>query len=341
MQTISKEESYTLSLIRVCAFICILTCHVCGAIPQVVSLEKVFDVGNSIFFLLSGYLIGIKGISVPGTWIKKKLSRILPQYYIMAAVLCLLFPQKLTVRSILASALNLQGFAQFYLPYSPHLWFISVMMIFYFLAPFFEKLVNQKQNCQTFIVLEICLLVFSFVNCLLWRNYALLDLSNYSIYFCLFLLGMRLGKYWDRRIKRNFYAVLTSIMVLLNAIRLVLIVYTNQGCTELMENLYIHFYASVSQAVFAFWISTTLYLLCMRFFKTLYQLHCAVAFLDKISYEIYLVHKPLLYGSWCLVAITPWLPLNLIIFAVVSVFLALILNKMSNKLKILAVLNNI
>ena len=91
MQKIDSEESNILSVVRVIAFVFILLCHFTSSIESIGFLGQIFNVGNSIFFLLSGYLFGTKDINHPGLWLKRRMVKILIPYYLWLMVLAILF----------------------------------------------------------------------------------------------------------------------------------------------------------------------------------------------------------------------------------------------------------
>ena len=57
-----------------------------------------------------------------------------------------------------------------------------------------------------------------------------------------------------------------------------------------------------------------------------------VTWLDRYSYQIYLLHHPFIIGPLSLIAITPWLACNISIILSLTIFLSLVLTIISNRI---------
>ena len=75
-----KKRSIELDAIRVLAMLLIILCHI--FLEQGIMWGEYFNVGVIVFLFLSGYSFGKEYKQDWCSWHKKRLLRILPEYYI-------------------------------------------------------------------------------------------------------------------------------------------------------------------------------------------------------------------------------------------------------------------
>lgn len=135
------KKTPVFDLIRVIALGSIMTCHFCSVYGNVFA-EAAHDIlavlGNSLFFVLSGFLLGRKwkaeGSPVYGIgFVFRRVKRLYPPFVVFVTIyVCMLFCKGITVPTwrVLMNMGMLSWFAK--LPGAGHLWFVTGMMILYF-----------------------------------------------------------------------------------------------------------------------------------------------------------------------------------------------------------------
>lgn len=136
-----KCRNSGLDLARVLALVCIMTCLFCSVYGNPLA-EAVHDVlavlGNSLFFVLSGLLLGRKWMADGCTsygvgFVIRRVKRLYPPFAVFVAIyVSVLFYKgvEIPVWRIVMNMGMLSWFAK--LPGAGHLWFVTGMMILYF-----------------------------------------------------------------------------------------------------------------------------------------------------------------------------------------------------------------
>ena len=190
--------------------------------------------------------------------------------------------------------------------------------------------ISKKYVNISFVMFAV---VISILVCYYSEKYSTLNISTYLMAVVTFFIGLWFGQDWDRKITKQRYKFLTVSMLILNVLRLLLIYATGHGYGgDLLERLYTHFYVGISQCVFALWIITTIYVILRKKAVNPAAMRC-VKWLDSISFEVYLVHNVLLYGSWSFVTLTPFIPANALLFFGASIVMAMVLHMLSGACK--------
>lgn len=91
------QEHYDVGIgwVRFIALCSIILCHFLQYYQ--IELAWWFNVGVQVFFVISGYLYGKKEVKDPVTFIKRRVMRLLPQYWIvvlLASILTIVLPIK-------------------------------------------------------------------------------------------------------------------------------------------------------------------------------------------------------------------------------------------------------
>jgi peptidoglycan/LPS O-acetylase OafA/YrhL len=126
--------------LRVASMLLILLCHYCAAcdVPAVTMPSQIFNIGVQLFFILSGFLVGYKGISRPYTkWYLKRVKRIFVPYWLFLAALVGVHVAKgldIFTTDWLLLVLGCQGSVVGVLG-AEQTWFISVLLLCYLLSP--------------------------------------------------------------------------------------------------------------------------------------------------------------------------------------------------------------
>lgn len=341
MKMVSKKltyrESYAISVTRIIATLMIIVCHLLqSASSSLLSdLVQVFNVGVTVFFFISGFLNGQKKIESRTRWILKKTCRIFIPYYIyFLFIIILLFvynPYLLNFKSVLFYILNLQGIVHVYLPFSSHLWFISVIFIFYMITPIISTLIRKIEKIKNLIyIISIIGIIQLLLVFIVPKAYnPILMSSNYITYFILYAFGIYLGIYWNREFKLSSYAIVTIIQVGLNIGRLILKYITDANTNLYIQKLYDNVVVPYAHSFFGFWIFITLFFITQRIYNFLYLLKKPILFLEKISFEIYITHYIFSIGSFAVIKLTKITLLNIFLVFFLTITSSYLLNIIS------------
>lgn len=140
MERITENCSQSISYLRVCAVIMIVTCHILQAYNN--QWAWVINVGVQIFFFLSGFLYGHKMVGNVKTWYTKRFTRIYIPYvvYLFFALPFYYYfhEDSITLKNVVCYAVNLQGVGGT-ISGLGHLWFLSIIMVCYAITPPLRK----------------------------------------------------------------------------------------------------------------------------------------------------------------------------------------------------------
>lgn len=236
------KKEINIQLLRITSMFMILACHFFNELGNTFgnSLAQFFNVGVFIFIIISGYLFGKKNIDNVKEWYIKRGVRIFIPLWIWTIVVNIIYAimgmqDKISIKYIVITILNLQGFFGTTLGLS-HLWFLSVIMICYFITPILQKFRNQnfKKIFLILLGLMICSVAISFANkqigrylfiCLVYvfaYYYSSLKLNIISVkniyVYALIILAIILRiigkKYLDNTIiYTNFIVLLTHTLI--------------------------------------------------------------------------------------------------------------------------------
>lgn len=148
------KRNLGIDFLRTLACLLILNFHFELLFPENIKILSVGgDIGNNLFFMLSGYLLynSIKNTDINNffSFYKKRLSKLLPTTIAFLIV------------SILIGDIEFYSFKSFitWFIYPAHFWFITYLLYFYILIFFQMKLLNKKANLIICIVLLIIHLI--------------------------------------------------------------------------------------------------------------------------------------------------------------------------------------
>lgn len=276
---LTKQESVFVSISRVLAMLMIVACHILQAYDN--NWAYVFNDGVQMFFLLSGFLYGRKDDIKYRNFLLSRLKKVYFPYliYFAITVLCLTLFSKVQIswNQIVVYVLNLQGFVGKPIEGLNHLWFLSVLMLCYVLTPVIKKLLRKK-----FWVTVLGLLIIAIVEyLLLQKKYALFT------WVALYVLGIIIG---EKEIKYAKWVGLLSVCAT------VLIFSALSGIDALNQSAYSHIsvwlHVSLSLSIL-----TIFYFVLTKLLTDQCKVPRIFGWLDKYSYEIYLVYHLFILGS--------------------------------------------
>lgn len=300
---ITNQQSIAISVIRVLAMLLIIACHIAQAYEYQTAF--LLNVGVQIFFLTSGFLYGKIEIARPIEFYRKRLTRIyIPYAFVVATVLIiqsLLGMWQFNFRDVAIYALNLQGFVSTSVAGLNHLWFLSVLMICYLLVPWLQRLLNNKPWLLVGGVIAASLLEFLLIQ----------KMYSTCAWIVLFTSGMVYGKYESS--KASLFVIAGSAVLLAGMSPFFRLDY-------LTDPNWAH-YCVWFHCVLAVFIFAAIYYLLPKVISVQAELPILKQ-ADKISYEVYLVHHPLILGPLALLTITSFTGLNIAIVLLTTVALA-------------------
>ena len=301
---ISHSESVAISFIRVLAMCLIIACHFTQAYGY--NIAFLLNVGVQLFFLTSGFLYG--KIEITNTWefYKKRFTKIyIPYVFFVSIVLLvqgLLGTWQFNVRDVAVYALNLQGFISTSVAGLNHLWFLSVLMVCYAITPLLQRLFKSYPWwLVVMIVLTASIIEFAFIQ----------KMYSTCAWILLYVAGMAYGKY--AKAKVSLSVIIGSVIVLAGMLPFFTI-------DRLVDADWAHYSVWIHCALAAF-IFAAMYYALPKIIPDTAKLP-VLKQIDAISYEVYLVHHPLIMGPLALLTITPYTGLNIAIILLTTVTLA-------------------
>lgn len=306
---------------RVAATVSIFLCHIFAksSIPLLQMSTQFFNIGVSMFIVLSGYLYGMNNIKKPVyKWYFKRWIRICVPEYIFVFILFvvhLALSDRIAPLNWIIQILNLQGF-EIYVNGAEHLWYLTVILFCYLITPLLDKLFKtEKPSSGVIFSVLLFVSVFSVVCAYIIHRHT----AIYIVYILLYITAFLLGRYCESFVrKRN--AFLCMACALAFAVIRLAGKYFIDGST-----LYDVFVVGFTQGGIALCL---LFVVCslkkLKAFK-------ALVWFDKISYEFYLVHYMFLIGPLYLFNLTPVNVVNWLIIAAISLVLAWILSLIDNR----------
>ena len=298
-EVFTRSESMALSMIRVFAMTLIVSCHIAQCFD--LQIAYLLNIGVQIFFFMSGFLYGRLDIpKSPFDFYKKRFVKVLLPYYIFLVVIIAIYLvfqlYQFNAKQILFYLLNLQWFST---PIEGlnHLWFLTVLMVGYLLTPWVIKFHKKYPLFFIAAFLVCCVIEFMLVR----------KFYSFCAWVVLYFSGMLFGLYYSKRI--------SNLVLLMSAIVLaVLLVLFKPDWLTQFEFRY-----------HTIWLHWVLGLFLFVFFFRVLPLvinpnkkHPFIKHLDSISYEVYLIHHPLILGPLSMMFLTPyvWLNILLLLFAV-------------------------
>lgn len=324
MERLSKK-SYAISFIRVVSMFMIIFCHALNENLKLAFLGQVFNVGVFIFLFLSGYLFGKKEIDNTVNWIFKRVIRIfIPMYVFMTflfIIRILFLGYGLELRNYFIYLFNIQGILGG-VQGAAHLWFLNVIMICYLLTPLLNIVKGRVFNFNNTQrkVLAGGLIIFQIV-----LSYSAASIiGRYTFYIILYIFAYYYSFLENEDVSTYKLIFLTIIMMLGVLIRI-------SGQRFLDETIiYTNVIVMYSHAILGVWLFFILSKINIIFLK----INRIVLYLDKLSFDLYIVHYMFFVGPFRVMNLTKLFILNFIIALFLSFISSIILNYICKKIYI-------
>lgn len=318
---VQKDQSIT--LVRVVAMLSIIICHIFSVFSPLAFLSQIFNVGVFTFLFLSGFLFGKKSIDSVINWLVKRAMRILIPMYIFMLFLFvfrLILLRQTEPLSYIVYFLNIQGFVGGTIGGvigGDHLWFLTAVMLCYFITPLLDRLKPRVINFSK-VTLLLCLSMLVVMQ--IMTSYFLSNLAGvYFGYAIVYVFAYFFGCLWNGNISRKGLIMYTAVTMLSLLLR-VAIRYVAHGTF-----LYANFLVIYTHAVFGIWIFV---FIC--YFKKIASnsiINKITNHLEHFAFEIYIVHYMFIVGSLQVIRLTPYTILNIVLVLVLSYISGVILHK--------------
>lgn len=311
---------------RTMSVIMIVSCHIFQYYGNF--LAWYFNVGVEIFLIISGTLYGQKTIEKPVEWVKKQWLKLLVPYWIYAVIAICVYklqaPEYITAEGILGLFLTVSRF-----PGLGHLWYINYILFLYLLTPylqnFYEEYFQKLSDKKMFLGLVIFTVLLGMLQ--YYGNFKY-EVNRIVCYYSAYFVSRRYLKNKENT-KSNLQkiAIITIILsVLLTILR-----------------IYIQFFGSITIPK---WDTVVLYIhslmgfglfICFYYIGSKIDIanSTVINFINKYSYEIYLVHHLYILGpeNINLMKLVPDMAGTCILLIIVIVVSAVLFSKVVQILK--------
>ena len=290
-------------MVRVFAMTLIISCHIAQCYN--LQIAYILNVGVQIFFFMSGFLYG-KQEQLPSIkeFYLKRFVRVYIPYFVLLAIVLVVYAifnlTTISLKQVLFYLLSLQWFVA---PIEGlnHLWFLTVLMFGYLLTPWVKRVMDKAPIVCALLFVCCCVAEFVFLK----KFYSI------SAWLALYLLGLFYGKYHSKTV--SIIALVASSIALI-----VLCLFFEPSKLTSFEGrhymIWLHWTLGVFLFVLLYYVLPLLVGENKRF--------DGIKHLDKISYEVYLIHHPLILGPLSLMFVTKITGLNIALMLVVVYLLA-------------------
>lgn len=263
------------------------------------------DLGVTIFFILSGYSIYKVLANHKGTYLeylKKRLAKLSPHYYISLAVALLLTPaavylSKDHIFNIVSHIFYFHNlFISFHGAISGVCWTLGVIFQFYIIAPLLNKILNKYPKITLTASIIITILCKGILYYIILPSNDSLNAIYYFIYgrqlitaLDAFMIGMFISKYESKNKCNNFIKYVELILLFAMIVLLLLYGYNYNGLSNVL------IYSQSLKGVFFFSLLSILIGLFIYVFSSLkikmnIVINQMVLSISKHEYAIYIWH---------------------------------------------------
>ncbi|MCM1309765.1 MAG: acyltransferase [Bacteroides sp.] len=297
----TKTESDALNLLRWGSTIAIVVCHLQQAVDN--PWAWLFNVGVQVFFFLSGFLYGGRRIGSPLKFYCRRFTKLYLPYALWVSVaitlLCTIGGLSPEPSRIVRQYMMLGN-----LPGLNHLWFMMVIFVCYSLLPAIDRLCTWRL-WASLVGLAIAL-----------GGLAMVVGPSLAIWVALYYLGYFCGRY-PRIIPIALTVGIIGAVVIAATFGLDMALFRR---TDVWGNVF--------HSCLGVIISLGVFLSVRRI-----EMHPKFSHLLTIGggYEVYLVHHLFILGPLSLMALSPWLSLNILIIIAITLAAAFLLHKIFNR----------
>ena len=302
--------------LRAAATMMILLCHFCAQKEGFLfnAASQVLNIGVPLFFILSGFLFGRKGVHIPyRKWFFRRLQRLWIPYWLFLAVLAIIYLAKnlnvLTVDWLLllfglqGSVVGVWGAEQ--------TWFISALLICYGLTPGIAKVAERVERKHVPYVLIILSTLPALL--LLMKPAAIGTLlAPIFLYAAAYFIGSGIVTV---KINGLGACIASTIVFLSFALRFVLRLYFDGTV----------FYSGIVATYTHYAAALAIFYLFAWFFAERKPARI-VSFFGEISFEVYLYHNMFTGGPVSVFGATKFWSVNCILAFSITLIIATVMH---------------
>jgi peptidoglycan/LPS O-acetylase OafA/YrhL len=261
-----------------------------------------FNVGVQIFFCISGYLYGQKRSVSVLVFYKKRFNKILKPYWIavliFGAVEVVFFRSEFSLKHFIEALVcrtTISG--------GEHLWFIPVILMCYVITPLLNAIRDDTGKNRIWFIVGTVVITTVFFG--LFASY-----FNPAWMSC-YVLGYWIGT------NKNEHFISENVLIVIFGILAIPLNFLQAYFSYLLKPGF------VSSGIYSYWCNYNHVWLGIFIFLVLMKETSKISWdgksikkldlADKYSYETYLVHQFFILGPMSLMAVTRWLPVNIII----------------------------
>lgn len=308
---VNKEHFYSISLLRMLAMLSIVACHILQYYGNF--LAWWFNVGVNIFFIISGYLYGLRKYKFTnakecfcftGKFYRKEFIKLLVPYYLMLfAVIPFYFLLK---ANSLAQLANLIVFQKSEVTGFGHIWFFHYILVCYFFIPFWYFIPEKKCKTGILAVLFIAILPFC---------------EGSLVWYASYLFGMLVARLNENSKIQNCLGILSVLLGIVLSIFCI-----RYEVDRVHWNLALNI-----QKLF---IGGGLTMLCLFILRknNLPHLKKTLLLSDKYSYEVFLTHQLFIFGAFSVMNIFAYETLNVCFVFFASFCAAFLLHRVKERI---------
>lgn len=310
-ERISKSESMALSVIRVFAMALIVSCHIAQCYE--LQIAWLLNVGVQIFFFMSGFLYGrLDTPASPFDFYKKRFIKVYIPFLIWVALIVGVYAvfglYRPSLKQIVLYLFNLQWFST---PIEGlnHLWFLTVLMVGYLLTPWVKRLHKILPIVCISVFVVLCTVEFVFIK----------KFYSFFAWIALYFAGMMYGRYYSKKTS-SWVLVVSAVFLIILAV-----LFKPDWLTQTdyrYHTIWLHWVLGV-------FLFTLLYRTLPHLIKPEKNFAVVVHY-DKISYEVYLTHHPLILGPLSMLFITRYSLINVILMLIAVYILSRFLHYISS-----------
>ena len=302
---ITSSESLAVSYLRVLALLSIVSCHVFQAMNN--RWAWVLNIGVQVFFFISGFLYGHKDVQDWARWYKNRFKKIYFPFIITTVIFMICYKAFTTTevktRSVLAYITATQWFSGGVKGLG-HLWFVTAILLCYLCTPVLQVL--RKSAFKVCFLLVVC----SIYELLIVRY----DVRLFMPIF-IYSFGYLYSNLNEK--KKRWFA---SAMVVFAVAISYRITWNHIMIYDGVMNQLLHVFGGISLSI-----------LVITFLSIVIKVKSRpkiIEVLDDYSYEMYLVHHPLILGSLSMMFITKYSILNIFMVLIITAVLSFLLKQL-------------
>ena len=319
-----KEDKYSFATwLRVFAMVLILLCHFFQRSNNTYldMAAQFFNVGNNIFFVLSGFLFGIQNKKYNFIFLlyQKRIKRIYIPNFLMIFIffiINIILKKDIILIQWILQFLAIQGW--YTVDGATHTWFITSLLLCYLITPLFSKLEIIISNRKRAVSMGIVLIFFPVL--LAYTIHP--NISSLLVPVCWYTIAYFMGKnFYKINITNKTLKIASTILIISFLVRIIARYYYDN---TIFYNQVIAWYTHAISSYCIFFIFAFL-------FKNK-KAPTIIYNISNISYEIYLWHFMFTEGPLKIYNLPlPWIICSTII-VIISVFVAYLFNKISKKI---------